>query len=326
MCTGTHGERKGNVSDPRIELQRSMARLLASQTEVERAEAAQGMRGAVDAFLIQAPHVPTANMGTLSPRDQEVLAAHGSRLRELSDRDLDGLNELLPWAAMTAAPEGRIFGRAWTATKRATLNALVDSRIVAFNAKLALKGMHVLEAGCFEGIHTIGCAVLGARVTGFDGRIENLVKTMARVWAYEQTCQVFLWNVEKAPPPDLPVEWDVLHHVGVLYHLSNPVEHLNVVLPRTRRGVLLDTHVATSESEATLRMEVGRATYRYVRQSEVHRDVSPFAGLEDHAKWLHLDDLTDLLKRHGFTDVQCTSDRVERNGRRVTIFAFRGDS
>ncbi len=311
------------MSDPRIELVRTLSQLVNARDTAARAALVDQAHQAVDGFVREAKDVPLPDATLVRPRDAKLLADFGQRLEAFSDQDLQRFNELLPWAALTAAPNGRIVGNSWSASKRATMNDLVDARIVAFNDLLPLEGLHVLEAGCFEGIHTIACTLLGAKVTGFDGRMENIFKTMARVWAYRMACDVLLWNVEKAPPDDLPAFWDVLHHVGVLYHLSNPVEHLNLVLPRTRRGVLIDTHVAQDDGDAKERQEIDGVTYRFGRRSEAHRDVSPFAGLEDHAKWLHRDDLLDLLKRNGFQRVELFSDRAERNGRRVTIFAFR---
>ena len=311
------------MTDPRVELTRMLTRLVHARTAAERTELAENAHRAVDGFVKNAQNVPLPDAKAIPARDQAMLTEFGDRLNTFTDDELRRFNELLPWASMTAAPAGRIVGNAWNAAKRATLNELVDSRIVAFNERLPLKGLHVLEAGCFEGIHTIACALYGAKVTGFDGRMENILKTMARIWAYRQTCDLVLWNVEQAPPHDLPAAWDVLHHVGVLYHLSNPVEHLNLVLPRTGRGVLLDTHVASDDQNASKQQDVAGVTYRYARHGEAQRDVSPFAGLEDHAKWLHLDDLVGLLRRNGFDKVEMFSDRAERNGRRVTIFAFR---
>jgi hypothetical protein len=310
--------------DARIDLVRTMTRLLVAKTRPARADAGRALHNAVDRY-VASPLISPDAMLLVSRHDQELVSRLGERLAEFTEEDLERFNELLPWASMTAAPGNRIVGHPWTSNKRSSVSPLIDSRLMAFDQQLPLKGLHVLEAGCFEGIHTIGCAALGARVTAFDGRIENVVKTMARLWAYKLSCTLFLWNAEKSPPSDLPSSWDVLHHIGVLYHLSNPVQHLEILLPRTRVGVLLDSHVASGDSDALEQMQVRGRTYRYVRYAEVHRDASPFAGLENHGKWLHLDDLLGLLARHGFADAKVVSEKTERNGRRVTIFCFRRD-
>ena len=295
---------------------RAITRLLAKNRS-ERADAAHELQGAVDYFVAS----PARPVRRLSPSRAIGSALRlGERLGEFGDADLPTNERCL--AAMTAAPGKRLVGHSWSS------EAIQGERTgrspnYGVQRKVAAQGPPRPGSRLLEGIQTSGVAALGARVTAFDGRIENLVKTMARVWAYKLSCDVLLWNAERAPPHDLPKSWDVLHHIGVLYHLSNPVEHLDLMLPRTRRGVLLDTHVVGTDADAVEQMEVGGMVYRYHRYGEEHRDISPFAGLEDHAKWLRLDDVIGLLRRHGFGETHVISDRVERNGRRATVFPFR---
>lgn len=242
-------------------------------------------------------------------------------INEFSDRDLEELNLLLPWAAMTADANGRILGNPWSERKRANVHSLLDWRHVKFNEIFPLEGKHVLEVGCFEGIHTLGLIMLGARVTACDARVEHILKTLARVWAYGCKSDVVLWDVEREPTPWIPQAWDVLHHIGVLYHLSNPVEHLHMVLSRTREGVLLDTHIAKDSTDARHSYSVDGRSYRYFRYGE--KPDMPFAGMRDHAKWLLLEDIEEILKTSGFADVRLMEDRDERNGRRVFLLGFR---
>jgi hypothetical protein len=72
----------------------------------------------------------------------------------------------------------------------------------------------------------------------------------------------------------------VLHHVGVLYHLTDPVDHLYRFCDLTRRAVMLDTHVAPASEalEPMLHALTGptwpaEAVLRHRRHA-------------DHAKWL----------------------------------------
>jgi tRNA (mo5U34)-methyltransferase len=152
-----------------------------------------------------------------------------------------------------------------------------------------------------------------------------VLKTLARMWAYGMNCHVAQWDLEGAPSPLLPETWDVLHHIGVLYHLSDPIGHLNTVLPRTTQAVILDTHVADSAQAATLEYAVDGATVRYRRKPEPYASSAPFAGMRDHAKYLVLEDLIEHLRGHGFSHTKVVSNRLERNGRRVTVWAFRHD-
>ena len=74
----------------------------------------------------------------------------------LGDDELRELNALLRWNCFTADVHGRRFGqRAWPG-KREQPQVVPDVRIVQMNEKFGLADKHVLEVGCFEGVHTIG--------------------------------------------------------------------------------------------------------------------------------------------------------------------------
>lgn len=85
---------------------------------------------------------------------------------------------------------------------------------------------------------------------------------------------------------------DVVHHVGVLYHLKDPVQHLLDLGSFSRLGIMLDTHYALG-SEATETYKVGGKNYRYKKYQEGYDD--PFSGMYDHSKWLMLADLVSVL-------------------------------
>jgi len=251
----------------------------------------------------------------------ELLEPRQYPLRHLGVDQVAEINAMLPWAALTADIDGKLLGSAWNTTKRASQQALVEERLRDFVDACPLEGKHVLEVGCFEGIHTISCLSLGARVTAVDSRMENILKTLARLWAYGYSADVQVWNLEEREvPPLIPAEWDVLHHIGVLYHLTNPAENLGLLASRTREALILDTHVATDET-ATKAYSVDGRRYRYQRKGE--RRISPFAGMMDHAKWLLVEDLIDICKVNGLKDIRRCEVREERNGARLLLWAFR---
>jgi len=111
-----------------------------------------------------------------------------------------------------------------------------------------------------------------------------------------------------------------VHHVGVLYHLLNPLEHLEEICLCAKQTLLLDTHVASTE--ALLTKEYNGFKYRYYKYTEGGR-ADPFSGMESYAKWIHVDDLIAYIKMLGFSDVELVEQRAERNGARVLIFANR---
>jgi 2-polyprenyl-3-methyl-5-hydroxy-6-metoxy-1,4-benzoquinol methylase len=240
----------------------------------------------------------------------------------LSDAELDQLNRLLPWKAFTVDRHGRRFGGAAWSGKRDRAQEVPDRRILLLNQRFALADKHVLEVGCFEGVHTVGLAKYAKKVTAVDGRIENVVKTIVRASLYGCHPTVFEHDLEQAPARYDLLQADVLHHVGVLYHLSNPVEHLLAIGRYIRLGVMLDTHYALDhEAQSSYSVNGRKFPYKLFHERG-RRDV--FSGLHPHSKWLQLEVITDLLRETGFGEVEVVETRTERNGPRVLLFARRG--
>lgn len=243
------------------------------------------------------------------------------RIDPLRDEDLKELNRLLPWQCFTLDSRGRQFGQPASAIKRNTPQRIPDKRITELDRRIPLAGLDVLEVGCFEAIHTIALLDLGARVTAIDSRIENVVKTVVRLWGFGLQADVRVCDVERPEEFARLPEVDVTHHVGVLYHLADPVRHLRQVMQRTRKAIMLDTHYA-GEGAATKRYEVDGRSYAYQHYREKGR-AAAFAGMYDHAKWLPIEVLTSLLKEGGFGQVDVAELREERNGLRTLIYASR---
>jgi tRNA (mo5U34)-methyltransferase len=257
--------------------------------------------------------------------ETEELGAESGQGRLILDllkhEELRRLNDLLPWSCFVLDRQGRVFGKAWSATKRAQPQKIPDHRIVELNRRFPLATRDVLEIGCYEGIHTVALARLARRVMAADSRIENVVKTIVRCALLGERPVVFPWDVEDGLVQEIDVSCDVLHHVGVLYHLVDPVRHLREVLPLVREAVMLDTHVASPAARLDSYVS-GSDRFQYQQYKEGGRDV-PFAGMADHAKWLLEEDLVQLLRTAGFQSVDVAERRQERNGPRVLIFAGR---
>jgi hypothetical protein len=179
----------------------------------------------------------------------------------------------------------------------------------------------VLEFGCFEGIHTVGLSQFARQVTAVDGRIENVTKTIVRTAFYGYRPTVFQHDVEEASARIELLQADILHHVGVLYHLRDPVRHLLDLGGYIRLGVMLDTHYALPEEASESYLVNGRK-YSYKRYQE-RGPTDVFSGLHAHSKWLPVDVISDLLKESGFGRVEVVETRLERNGPRVLLFASR---
>jgi len=239
----------------------------------------------------------------------------------LSDADLAELNAMLDWKSFVADRHGRRFGNVAWSGKRTEPQAVPDPRIVLLDERLGLADKHVLEVGCFEGNHTVALCRFARRVTAVDARIGNVIKTIVRCAMFGACPTVFKCDVEARPIDVGSLEADVVHHVGVLYHLRDPVTHLRDLGRLARVAVMLDTHYAL-DGQATESYDAGGRTYRYKRYLEYGlRD--PFSGMHAHSKWLRLDDIVGVLAEVGLRDVPVVRTRDERNGPRVLLIARR---
>jgi hypothetical protein len=298
------------------------------------------MRSVLNLFRRSKPVKTAKSNGTkvvgsdaLQPRDRaadkvelsfdgyEKSAVQSGQVDFLSADDLRRLNNILPWMCFTADSKGRRFGNTAWKGKRDTPQQIPDARIVQFDSLFNLSDKSVLEVGCFEGIHTIALAQRAKKVYAIDSRIENVVKTIVRANLFGFTPAVSVCDLERGDDIARLTVVDLLHHVGVLYHLKNPVEHLVQLGAFTRSGILLDTHYATQDM-ADKTFESPERTYRYYSYKEKGRN-EVFSGMYDHAKWLLLEDIEAILKGIGFSDIRIYKDELQRNGPRVTLYAAR---
>jgi tRNA (mo5U34)-methyltransferase len=244
-------------------------------------------------------------------------------VERLGTDDLARLNDLLPWRCFTVDAEGRPFGGTAWRGKRIHPEQIPDRRIEQFHERFDLSDKHVLEIGCFEGVHTIALCRLAERVTAIDSRVENVVKTVVRCAFFDERPRVFVHDVE-APGSGDDLGADVCHHVGVLYHLEDPVAHLRRLGTWISGGVMLDTHYALDE-DATESYETEGRRVDFRPYTERGRgDV--FSGMRPKSRWLRLGDLEGELRRSGFDRVEVVETREERNGPRVLLFAEKSSS
>lgn len=262
--------------------------------------------------------------------ETDSLPLHGFTLRRtaipgieaLDDAKLEELNGLLPWKAYVVDSVGRRFGNQASSTKRNRPGLVPDHRIALLNERVPLAGKSVLEIGCFEGIHTAALARYGAEVWACDARIVNVAKSAVRCAFFQVNARFFVWDAENPLPESQARDWDVLHHIGVLYHLLDPVGHLQHIAPRIRRAILMDTHIADPDGALASDSRNGFG-YRYQEKRE-RGYVNVFSGTMPMARWLHPGDLTALLESLGFANVERIELRHERNGLRVFLIAMRG--
>jgi len=144
---------------------------------------------------------------------------------------------------------------------------------------------------------------------------------MVRCNLFNENPTVFKCDIEVW---DAPKEWlqaDGCHHIGVLYHLKDPVSHLRALAPLIHNAVFLDTHIALP-TDTLEEYTSGGERYRYKRYAEGgKKDV--FSGMYDHAKWLLLEDIKGVLSQCGFSRINLLEERTERNGPRILMLAQR---
>jgi SAM-dependent methyltransferase len=120
-----------------------------------------------------------------------------------------------------------------------------------------VRGKRILDIACNSGFWSIQCALLGAEVVGFDGRAElirqaDLIKSIVGVDNVQFRVLDF-WDMS---PQALGGTFDTVLNLGILYHLPDPLEALQLTKSMARQYILLDTAVDPSrESVVRLRWE-----------------------------------------------------------------------
>jgi len=233
-------------------------------------------------------------------------------LRRMDAKQLKSVNQLVPWKTYSLDHLGRRVGRQSSFLKRADAQVIHDERINNLNSIVELKGATVTEFGCLEGFHTIQLAELQGQVTGVDARIENLVKTHLRSLVYGHSVKTILIDLDdmsqlQSEKVKSAICCDVLVHIGVLYHLTNPIKHLELVLPTVRRAILLDTHHSNTSNQI------------YVREFGRH-DI--YSGMSDSSLWLSKDEILQILRANSF-EIRSLTFREETNGPRLSLVAIR---
>lgn len=287
--------------------------------------------GRLIAFAL-AERDPFVELRSLPSRPGSI--SNTARDRSIGPEALARLNVLLPWTSFNCLEgEGRLLGSAYSPTKRAQAQRLPDKAVERLNKLVSLRELSVLEVGCYEGHHTASLAHYAQSVWAFDGRIENVVKTLVRLWVLglDRSVVVNLLDIEGDPVKEQlarlgrSAPFDLIHHRGVLYHLSRPIEHLVDIASLCSRHIYLHTQIAKEEQvNATYKSDFG--DFEAFGYKEPERSYSPFAGMTERALWLTRAGVLKVLRHLGFEDIQVLGEREERNGLRIELIATRTPS
>jgi tRNA (mo5U34)-methyltransferase len=179
----------------------------------------------------------------------------------------------------------------------------------------------IVEIGSCEGILTLQLAGICRQVIGLEVRPRNIICALARLFVHDvHNARFLLHDVRQLSPQLGP--FDIVFHVGVLYHLADPISHLMRIVALAP-DLVLDTHYASDA------LPWPRAVLPWGEQcygGKVYREGGwrdNFSGVESAACWLDRADLLRVLSDAGYTSVEIMDDRLERNGPRLTLLARR---
>ncbi len=151
----------------------------------------------------------------------------------------------------------------------------------------------VTELGCWHGWHTVPLARKFHRVTAIDVRPTNVANTLLRL----NLLDIKNVDVKLADVNEFKISCGILVHIGVLYHLSNPVEHLHRVLPRCM-VICLDTHINKDGLEPSVEFYNDKPYYGGVYHEHGWDD--PLSGVDNTSLWLNDTEIFRILQDNGF--------------------------
>ncbi len=238
------------------------------------------------------------------------------RNQRFTDAQLRELSEAHAWSTARPLPDGRMLGSGKTSNSR------TDPRVEAVRERLR-EGLRVLEVGSCEAQHTVLLAPFCKEVVALEVRPRNVVGALIRQFAsgVRNVRNVIMDVRDVGPEMGL---FDLIFHVGVLYHLANPVEHLFEIERLNAGALLLDTHYATSDLRRPPDSSIEHRGVAY--RTKVFKESGwsdAFSGVHRTSAWLYRDDLLRLVNAIGFARVEILRDEIEPNGPRIGLFALR---
>jgi tRNA (mo5U34)-methyltransferase len=163
------------------------------------------------------------------------------------------IEELGPWRVPFQFDYG-------LATMRSRFRAPVSRDRILFRRELIngtvaallgdeLSNMTVLDIGCNCGFFSLDIATRGAKhVYGIDLRPENIAQ--AKFLADYYGIGNVTFAVSDADDLQLDQQWDIVLNLGVLYHVTNPLQFIRQTYDLCRRFAVIDTNTHTEPVSA----------------------------------------------------------------------------
>lgn len=106
-----------------------------------------------------------------------------------------------------------------------------------------LKGRRVLDVGCNCGGFSFLAAEYGAEVVGIDAREENIEKANAiKSYISDNKIQFHVDNIENITEEKYGT-FDIVFLIGILYHLSSPIDIFNRISKLAKKAIFIETHL-----------------------------------------------------------------------------------
>lgn len=267
---------------------------------------------------------------------------HGSRLPQAPLLPRPEVLDRYVTDAPTPAVMAGIFKGQWVSKLPAEMGGeghvglFDDARIHEWVSRVPVAGKTVLELGPLEGGHTTQLVRAGAaQVTAVEGNSLAFLKCLVVKEALGLTNARFLLGDIPAFLRERRHSFDVGVACGVLYHMHNPVEVIEL-LAHSCQHVFLWTHyydavVAGNEEAAAHLKEPQVVSWKGYRHSVIRYEyanslaIPTFCGgSAPCAFWLPRVDLIKALEYFGFSKIQILRDEPHHiNGPSISLVASR---
>jgi len=181
----------------------------------------------------------------------------------------------------------------------------LSERIFDLNKVSRIKDKKILEIGPFEGGNTKQLFDLGAKsITAIESNREFYFKTslvkdafnLDNLKLYFADCNVLLKDKELFPDKC----FDMLYASGVLYHMSNPVETIEI-FSRLADTIYVNSHVASEHVPSGEWTELSDSVgNKYSCRENTYNKGQHWGGVDESALWLSRQSMFDVFTNHGY--------------------------
>ncbi len=222
---------------------------------------------------------------------------------------------------------------------RAGYAELFDDRRIrwAFERLGGVSGASVLELGPLEGGHSYMAQQAGAaRIVGVEANSKAFLKCLVVKELLGLNRCSFLCGEITEYLRSSQESFDVCIACGILYHMVNPIELLDLISQRASR-LFMWTHIYSDDAlkNPALTRKFGArhqihhngTSYDVVRHnySIDNRLIGFWGGVSSYSNWITRSSLMDALRNFGWEDIEIAFDEpLFQNGPALALVAVRG--